>query len=109
MQSHGTSQGNLRGSVSPYPAGHEVAAGPDVGKTSDKMSPVSFTKDTAAKVGKHHRTVQRMVEIGKGLDDQAAKLVADTPFAEEGGGRGQGGGGGGGGWGGKRTRPRPRG
>jgi ParB family chromosome partitioning protein len=58
--------------------------GPGRGKkTSDKMSPVSFTKDTAAKVGKHHRTVQRMVEIGDGLDDQAAKLLAATSVANQ--------------------------
>jgi ParB family chromosome partitioning protein len=58
--------------------------GPGRGKkTSDKMSPVSFTEDTAAKVGKHHRTIQRMVEIGKGLDDEAAKLLADTPLANK--------------------------
>jgi ParB family chromosome partitioning protein len=58
--------------------------GPGRGKkTSDKMSPVSFGKDTAAKIGKHRRTVERMVKLGNELDDEAAKLLADTPFADK--------------------------
>lgn len=52
-------------------------------KTSDTMSPVSFTKDTAAKIGKHRRTVERIVKLGESLDDGAAKLLANTPIANK--------------------------
>lgn len=52
-------------------------------KTSDKMSPVSFAKDTAAKLGKHHRTVERMVEIGLGLTEEVANLLLETPIANK--------------------------
>lgn len=49
------------------------------------MSPVSFTKDTAAKTGRSRRTVERMVKLGKSLDDEAARLLANTPFADNSG------------------------
>ena len=63
-----------------------IRGGPGRGKkTSDKTSPVSFAKDTAAKIRKHHRTVERLVKLGRELDDEAAKLLADTPFANKSG------------------------
>lgn len=56
--------------------------GPGRGKkTSDKLSPVSFAKDTATKMGRSGRTVERLAEIGKNLDGEAAKILAGTPIA----------------------------
>ena len=47
---------------------------------SDKLSP-TFSKDTAARTGKSPRSVERMVKIGKNLDDKATKILAGTPSA----------------------------
>ena len=47
-------------------------------KTNDKMSPVSFTEDTAAKIGTTRRTIERKVEIGQKLDPQAAAMLKGT-------------------------------
>ncbi len=52
-------------------------------KTSDKVSPVSFTEDTAVKLRKCRRTVERMVKLGESLDDEAAKLLEDTSVANK--------------------------
>jgi len=54
--------------------------GPGRGKkTSDKLSSVSFARDTAAKTGKSPRTIERAVETGEKLDADAAEMLRGTP------------------------------
>ena len=54
----------------------------DKNRTNDKMSLVPFAEDTAAKIGKSRRTVERKVAIGQKLDKEAAELIADTPVGK---------------------------
>jgi ParB family chromosome partitioning protein len=64
-----------------YPETQSVAkrGGPGRGnKTNDKLSPVSFAADTAAKTGQSRRTIERKVKTGQDLDPQAAKMLKGT-------------------------------
>ena len=61
-----------------------VRGGPGRGKkTNDNVSPVSsFTSDTATKTGRSRRSVERDVAIGEAICDEAAKIIDDTPIAD---------------------------
>jgi ParB-like chromosome segregation protein Spo0J len=50
------------------------------GKTTDCRS-ASFSADTASKTGQSRRTVERDVEVGEKLDDQAVEILGDSPAA----------------------------
>jgi ParB family chromosome partitioning protein len=68
----------------PETANPNERGGPGRGnKTSDTLSPVSFVKDTAEKMGVSDRTVERAVAIGEAIEPAAAKALKDTDVADD--------------------------
>jgi ParB family transcriptional regulator, chromosome partitioning protein len=52
-------------------------------KTTAELAVVSFAEDTAAKTGSSVRTIQREIQIAKGITDPVKEMIRGTLVAED--------------------------